>query len=208
MPFTFSHPALVLPLLRKSSKWLSASGLLAGSIVPDFEYFLRMRKGLSYYSHTWPGLLWFDLPFAVVLTLLFHQVVRAPLFAHLPTPLQARFAHLAPLNWMHELRNRWPIVLLSILIGTLTHFGWDWFVHRCGDHLYAHQNGSSAFHGWQSHSKLYKQLHVAHSLVGLAAVALVMYRMPVSSTPPNSGRSIVGFWLLVLLLTAAFASLR
>ena len=43
MPFTFSHPAIVLPLVRKSGHWFSATGLIIGSLTPDFEYFMRMR---------------------------------------------------------------------------------------------------------------------------------------------------------------------
>ncbi|MCC3152800.1 DUF4184 family protein [Hymenobacter sp. BT770] len=208
MPFTFSHPALVLLLLRKPTKWLSATGLLAGSVVPDFEYFLRMRKGLSYYSHTWTGLLWFDLPFAVLLTVLFHQVVRMPLLAHLPAPLSARFVPFSSLNWPQVLRNRWPVVLLSVLIGVLTHFGWDWFVHRSGDYWYVHQRIISAFHGWESHSHLYNRVHLAHSVAGLLAVGLAIYFLPKSSAALASSRQIGLFWFSIVLLTAAIAGLR
>ena len=208
MPFTFSHPALVLPLLRKPQKWLSASGLLAGSVVPDFEYFLRMRKGLSYYSHTWVGLLWFDLPFAVLLTLLFHQVVRLPLLAHLPAPLQARFVGIAPLTWLHVLKNRWPVVLLSVLFGVMTHFGWDWFVHRSSDYLYQRQNSLWAFNRWETPIQVYDQLHLGHSLLGLTAIALAIYYLPVSPVAPKRVNSDVLFWLSITLLTALIAGLR
>jgi len=36
MPFTFSHPAIVLPLTKARLK-LSATGLIVGSTIPDFE---------------------------------------------------------------------------------------------------------------------------------------------------------------------------
>jgi hypothetical protein len=53
MPFTFSHPALILPLTRLPKRWVSATGLVIGSIVPDFEKFLKMNDGNTY-SHTLP----------------------------------------------------------------------------------------------------------------------------------------------------------
>ena len=54
MPFTFSHPAIVLPLKYLPKKWFSFTGLIIGSMTPDFEYFLRM-KVKSDYSHTLNG---------------------------------------------------------------------------------------------------------------------------------------------------------
>lgn len=43
MSFTFSHPAIVSPLNYFPNKWFSLTGLVIGSLTPDFEYFLRMR---------------------------------------------------------------------------------------------------------------------------------------------------------------------
>ena len=57
MPFTFSHPAIILPLKKLPKKYISMTGLIVGSIAPDFEYFLRMK---SKYSHTMSGILWYD----------------------------------------------------------------------------------------------------------------------------------------------------
>ena len=57
MPFTFSHPALILPLKYFPNKWFSLTGLVIGSLTPDFEYFLRMRIK-SVYSHTLEGIFW------------------------------------------------------------------------------------------------------------------------------------------------------
>lgn len=51
MPFTFSHPSIVLPLTYLPKKWISLTGIVIGSLTPDFEYFLRM-KIQSTYSHT------------------------------------------------------------------------------------------------------------------------------------------------------------
>lgn len=41
MPFTFSHPAIILPLSYLPKKWFSLTGLIIGSLIPDFEYLLE-----------------------------------------------------------------------------------------------------------------------------------------------------------------------
>jgi hypothetical protein len=55
MPFTFAHPAVVLPGGYLPKQWLSLTGLVVGSRTPDFEYFFRWRV-LSLYSHTLAGI--------------------------------------------------------------------------------------------------------------------------------------------------------
>ncbi|AIK36171.1 hypothetical protein BG07_3819 [Bacillus pseudomycoides] len=42
MPFTFAHPAAVIPFCKKQ-RYVSVTALVLGSMVPDFEYFLHFR---------------------------------------------------------------------------------------------------------------------------------------------------------------------
>ncbi|WP_434297574.1 DUF4184 family protein [Clostridium sporogenes] len=42
MPFTFSHPAIVLHLEKKWNKYFSFTALILGSMSPDFEYFIYL----------------------------------------------------------------------------------------------------------------------------------------------------------------------
>lgn len=69
-------------------------------MVPDAEYFLRMRV-LSNHSHTTMGLFYFDLPIGLIIYLLFVQFVRSPLIIHLPAFLRERFNF--PIREMHFL---------------------------------------------------------------------------------------------------------
>ena len=39
MPFTFSHPAIVLPLTFLRRQWFSLTGLAVGSLTRDVKYF-------------------------------------------------------------------------------------------------------------------------------------------------------------------------
>ena len=39
MPFTFAHPAAVLPFAKKHSSYISVTALILGSMAPDFPIF-------------------------------------------------------------------------------------------------------------------------------------------------------------------------
>ena len=75
MPFTFAHPAIVLPLHALQRRCFSLTALVAGSLSPDFEYFLRMQIHSSHIHTLW-GLLYFDLPLGLILAFLFKKNVN------------------------------------------------------------------------------------------------------------------------------------
>ncbi len=118
MPFTFSHPAIVLPLKNIFGKWVSLTGLIIGSLTPDFEYFIRMKIQSSY-SHTITGTLWFNLPLGILLCFAFHNIVKRPLIENTPNFIQSRMT----------IKQNWIIVSLSIIIGAYSHIFWDSFTH-------------------------------------------------------------------------------
>ncbi|QDA60936.1 DUF4184 family protein [Hymenobacter jejuensis] len=127
MPFTLAHPALVLPLIRPLRRWLSATGLVVGSMAPDFEYFFRLRSNRGH-AHNLLALVWFDLPLSLLVIALVHGVVRKPLVRCLPTVLHDRLGWMAEKPW--PLTNLWSArVLLAIAIGSLSHLLWDGFTH-------------------------------------------------------------------------------
>ncbi|NCT92738.1 DUF4184 family protein [Cellulomonas sp. APG4] len=133
MPFTLSHPAAVLPVARGP---LVPAALVAGSLAPDVPYFVAApRYAGAWYepfvnattTHHWPGLLTVAVPTAAVLVALW-WLVRTPL-----ADLVVR-AHGAPaarrlvapgvrgIGWL----------LVSLVVGVLTHVVWDSFTHADG----------------------------------------------------------------------------
>src|ERR1017187_9931624 len=106
MPFTFSHPAVLYPLKTLPGKYYSITGLIIGSITPDFEYFIRFETD-SQYSHTRTGLFWFDLPLGIILAFIFHNIVRNDLVANLPRGLQLRFNNNPQFNWNQYFLKNW-----------------------------------------------------------------------------------------------------
>jgi len=128
MPFTFSHAAIVLPLSKVSKKWFSTTGLIVGSITPDFEYFLRMEI-TSEFSHTLIGTLWFNLPIGILLAFIFHIIIKDELIDNLPATLQIRFHQLKESQWIDYFKKNWIMIFISIIIGAYSHILWDAFTH-------------------------------------------------------------------------------
>lgn len=131
MPFTFSHPAVVLPLKNILGRWVSLTGLVVGSLSPDFEYFLRMKMQ-SHFSHTLLGTLWFNLPVAIILTFVFHEIIKKPLIENSPQIVQRKLAQLKKLDWKSYFQHNWLIVCVSIITGAYSHILWDSFTHQKG----------------------------------------------------------------------------
>lgn len=127
MPFTAAHPAIVLPFL----KWrkLSATGLICGAVVPDFENFLRLHTGEEF-SHSLPGLLLADLPGAVLLAFLFHLVLKQPVFANLPSVLRKRMHGMLELDFKSYWSANQGKFLVSAFAGSASHLAWDTLTHN------------------------------------------------------------------------------
>ncbi|MGV3539594.1 MAG: DUF4184 family protein [Rufibacter sp.] len=131
MPFTFSHPYVILPFKRWSGKWFSMTALTLGSMVPDFEFFIRM-KAEAVLSHTVKGMSIFNLPLVVVLSFLYHCWVRNPLLQNLPDFLRRRLSKFTLFNWPRYVRQNWLAVFVSALLGTFSHYVCDDFTHGYG----------------------------------------------------------------------------
>ncbi len=131
MPFTFSHPAIVLPFCKTTSKWVSVTGLVMGSVVPDFEFLLRLRE-TDTFGHTWLGIIFFDIPFAIVMAFLFHLVIRNTLILHLPKFIRVRFLIYLNFDWnSYFVRNKIAFIA-AVIAGIFSHIFLDAFTHFDG----------------------------------------------------------------------------
>lgn len=131
MPFTFSHPAIILPLAKINEKYISVSALVIGSMAPDFEYFIRMRLK-QVHGHNIAGVFYFDLPVTIISLILFHLLVRDTLIDHLPEFLRKKYSSFYKMNWLDYARKRWYVILYSAIIGIFSHLFWDAFTHAPG----------------------------------------------------------------------------
>jgi len=129
MPFTFAHPAAVLPL-RRRFKALKTVPLIVGSVAPDLPYYVPMRfNRLMLDTHTLSGVFWLDLPIGMAV-LLFGFVFRRPLTALLSS--RARALCLQSVQHFRDQPLHWVWAPFAIIIGAWTHLLWDSFTHDNG----------------------------------------------------------------------------
>lgn len=178
MPFTFSHPAMVLPLTYLPKRWLSLTGLVIGSMTPDFEYFLRMKVE-SEYSHTLAGLLWFDLPLGLLLCFIFQNIVRNSLFDNLPTFLKSRFLTFKQFNWNRHFKENWLVVIISILAGAASHLLWDSFTHYNGYFVQSIPALTNTVDILHREIPVLKILQHSSTLIGGLVIAYTIYKLPI-----------------------------
>jgi hypothetical protein len=201
MPFTFAHPAIVIPLTKL--KWFSATALILGSMAPDFEYFIRMRIYGSF-SHSLAGVFLFDFPLVLFLAFIYHNWVRDELLINLPVFLRKHLIVYKNFNWNIYFRQNVLGVAISALIGIASHILWDAFTHPNGFFVenISVLRGSFVLGGIRF--KVFNTLQHASTVVGLAAMVYWVLKMhPVQAVKK---RNITKYWLwagsICLVITA------
>ncbi|MER7250053.1 DUF4184 family protein [Kribbella sp. NPDC000426] len=207
MPFTLAHPAAVLPLIRRP---FVASALVAGAVAPDLLYVGPIYRFATRYingnftltlTHEFTSAFWLDLVIALVLLGIYHLVLKRPLIALAPAPLAAR---LPPSVSPSAL---WVVV--SAVIGALTHVVWDSFTHGDG-YFVRHFPGvfrAAVTPAWDVN----RILQYVSTLGGCLVLAIWLYRWYRRTTPSITPGDLVAPWaryavvVVGLLLAAAGA---
>ena len=171
MPFTVAHPILILPLLK--IRKLSATGLIIGSIIPDVEFIIQMKE-VENVGHHVSGIFLFDLPAAIICSYLFHYLIRDTSRRHMPDPMIERFMLKDHFDWHREFTKNFAPVILSFLIGILSHLIWDAFTHHDGYFVTLFPMLSMDV-GWAGlQLPAYFALQIGFSIAGLYIVASIL----------------------------------
>ena len=129
MPWTFAHPAAVIPLRRYCPAPLNFPALVIGSITPDLAYHVS-RKDIAYVAHSFEGSLLVCLPSGLLLLALL-CLLRKPLWYLLPEPHRSALAPVAASRLSPGLATMFWAAL-SVVLGAWTHILWDGLTHDNG----------------------------------------------------------------------------
>lgn len=198
MPFTFSHPALVLPLKYLPKPYYSLTALIIGSMVPDFEYFIRM-KVCSLYSHTLYGVFWLDLPLGLILYITFKHFVRREAVNNLPLFLYRRIP-----DEDNQFSAQWGVILLSLLLGTFSHVLWDAFTHQNGYFVSRVEYLSKTINIGSVKIKIYKCLQHLSSVVGALIIIVYIFKLPQREIENRKFNYLYWIGVLILALLTLF----
>lgn len=132
MPFTFAHPAYAFPIKFISPKWFSVTGLVLGSMAPDFEYFPALEPHRTI-GHSFSGLVVQVIPLCILFAYLFHIFVKESLVLHMPSAfsLNRRAYNLLGSWGLRSIRDL-MVYIVSVSIGFLSHVAVDAFTHEGG----------------------------------------------------------------------------
>lgn len=212
MPFTPSHAVLALPFIRTP---LIPAAIAIGAMTPDLPLFLR-GFGVTYvFTHTYANVLW-TMVFAFGLFVIWRVALRPAASALSPTWLASRL----PREWeepaadaatkavgIGQRRSYVPLLVLSLLLGVVSHILWDTFTHseRLGLDVFpalAEQWGPMPGFKWLQHGS---------SVVGLVIIGIwAVVRLQSSAVRDVRDRALpvwipMAWWLsLPVILIAAW----
>lgn len=199
MPFTFAHPVAIIPIKNKSKNIFCLTGLVLGSIAPDFEYFIRL-KPYSVYGHGLVAFFILNLPLCFLLAFIFHSFLKVPLVIHMPQPIS---------NWLGTYIKPWNIGTLkkviifiySALLGMLTHVIWDSFTHAEGVFVMLIPFLSTKISLFGYTVFLYKILQHGSTIFGMLIILVYLYikRNPNSKvTTIPLGKKLLFYSIIIL----------
>ncbi|MBD0276741.1 MAG: DUF4184 family protein [Flavisolibacter sp.] len=208
MPFTFSHPWIVLPLNRLKNNWFSLTGLVIGSITPDFEKFIKMKAEREF-GHTISGLFWFNLPLAILLAFLFHNIIKQSLIENLPKALKGRFIPFNDFDWNKFFKRRWFAICVSILIGAISHLFLDSFTNGNGffHHIFPVLDRYILFSFSRYPVIVSSLLSYVLSVIGSFIILYAIWQLPVQGNVRVS-HSILPYWATIVQMTLFIALVR
>jgi len=167
MPFTFAHPAAILPL--KDKRLFNRLALVLGTMAPDFEYFLHL-KPYEVYGHSFLGQFFYNLPLVLVIAIIYTYVIKDPMYEYLPTFIKRRF-QITSNRFLDIVSIKFVV---SALIGMFTHLIWDSFTHYNG---FVVSKVSFLRGAVLLDYPLYKVIQHGSTLLGFMILAIYIYKL-------------------------------
>ena len=206
MPWTFAHPAAVLPLRRLRRMHLNFAGLVVGSMTPDLGYYIHFSD-LARLAHTFFGSVLVCLPTGLTLLAAVY-VLRKPLWFLLPQPHRAVLAPVVAVP-LSPRPSSLLAAAVSVVFGAWTHIVWDSFTHKNGwvvRHVAflrepAFRLGGTEFPTYQ----LLQHLSTLAGIAALVAVYCLWLRQSqrLNSTPWRARHELWRYAMLAALATVA-----
>lgn len=127
MPFTVSHAAAVLPI---RSRYLSASALVIGAMIPDLPLYLPLPLATDV-THTASAAITINLVLGFAVFVVWHGFFARPADWFAPSAVRERLSPQQQPGLRRRLDSPAKVagVLASLLIGQATHLFFDLFTH-------------------------------------------------------------------------------
>ena len=211
MPFTVSHIVAALPLnkgIGKYSKFTALSPLIIGSMTPDFAYLTPFLVHQRMDSHSLIAIYLFCIPMGLTVYFLYHLLMAPVVVSCLPKSLQRHlnsdlFIGKLPTTPAH-------VIVISLVLGALTHIIWDFFTHSYGIPQHIAWMAKPLTYINSFHIMPARVLQFLSSILGLVLLIYLVYRW---YQDVKQRQSSVSYWhapqklkifAIIILLTASF----
>lgn len=200
MPFTLAHAAIVIPIKKYFPKF-SYTALVAGSMVPDFEFFLQMRE-VNNIGHHWTGILLFDLPMGIIMCYVYHNLLKKYVVLSMPKIYKRKLVPTLYFNWnQYASKNFWWMIL-SLITGIASHIFLDAFTHANSPLVEAtFLSQYIYFEGYSFH--LYAVLQILLSILGIYILYTSIIKIPRNRTYKYVSKKPRYYWFLFIMITMA-----
>lgn len=134
-------------------------------------------------GHHFIGIFLVDVPLGLILALMIHTVIRDPFIEYLPRFLKQRFIAFQNLNWLKYLLNNFWTVVVSLILGIMTHILWDAFTHQSGFFVQLSPVLQHVIHFGKIDIPVFKSLQYSSGVLGLLIVMICIYKLPKHAFP-------------------------
>lgn len=212
MPFTLAHPGIVLPLGAKQSRYIDLTGLVIGSMSPDFEYFLHF-KPIQIVGHSFLAQFYLNLPLTFLIAFLYHYLLKKPFIYNLPEPYCGRLGHFAESSWRPDSLLKLGVFIYSTLLGAFSHLLWDGFTHKSGYFVEKIALFSTNLNLLGMEIPVYKLMQHGGTLFGFILIFIFLYLKRdrlyyLKKRTKIEKASKIRFWTGVLVLTSLVIGTR
>lgn len=211
MPFTFAHIGFILPF-KKWTKSFSITGLVFGSITPDYDILFRFTKiRFHVFQYDIKTILFLIFPISVLSAILFHVVCRNILISNLPNIISNNYMKYREFNFLIYIKTHYFRFTISILFAILLHLLLDYFCHILDaslvrDFFYKKtQNIILSKLGFMIGIYF---LPVVFSLIGGLLVYNHFKNELIYLTINLKNKSKILFWILIVFFTLFFSNLK
>ncbi|MDF2657301.1 MAG: hypothetical protein K0Q94_92 [Paenibacillus sp.] len=203
MPYTPAHPITAIAIDKLFPNKFNRTGLVAGTLAPDLMNFVVLRPADTGFGHSPLGMLTIGLPVSILMCYLFHKLVFPGLVIHLPRPLDRILYPYVERGWRIAGARAWTILVVSIVVGMISHLFLDGFTHK-GGLMYPY---TTVFVHWLlpgfGSTSLLLQFGLSVVCVAIELLVFVafLYRRRDKIRIPEfiSGPAKTGYWSVVLL---------
>lgn len=152
---------------------------------PDFIYFLPLDIS-RHASHTFAALFWFCLPAGITAYILFHYLLKQPVWFLLPKSMRGSLQLRA---FREQEKGIAPAVgiVLSILVGAVTHIVWDIFTHpSIVTESFLPFLSTTLYEGYGQIVKVYRILQHSSTIIGFLVLGYYLNRFFKAERPAGA----------------------